>query len=90
MTLQNIEFWGLQHVMIELSDPGTFQAQSVYPTFEDQNNGDKVDRNKQEATGYPVLCPVRSAAALVRNTLRPPGKNLDMPVCSVMKEVTVR
>ena len=31
--LQNMEFWLVNHEKIELSDPGTFQAQVVYLTF---------------------------------------------------------
>ena len=39
--LQNIEFWVVKNKRIKLNDPGTFQDQAVYLTFENQNNGEK-------------------------------------------------
>ena len=60
--------------------PGTFQAQSVFLHFEDKNNGKKMDRNTQEATGDPVLCKFQSSVALVQNTLNLPGEKLDTPI----------
>ena len=83
--LQNVEFWLVQHKRMELSNPGTFQAQAMSLTFKDQNNGNKMDRHTQEATRYPVLCPDRSAADLVQNILSLSGENLYTPTCSVMK-----
>ena len=43
--LQNIELWGVQHGRIELINPGTFQAQAVSLTFEDQNNGENGEKH---------------------------------------------
>ena len=59
-------------------------------TFEDQNNGDKIDINTKEATADPVLCTARSSAALVQNTLSLPRGKLDTSICSVIKEVLLR
>ena len=78
--LQNIYFWRAHNEMIELSNPKTFQDQAVYLYPKDQNNGDKMDINTQEATGDPVICPVRPEAALVQNILILPGSNLDTPI----------
>ena len=38
---QNIKFWVVKPRRINLNDPGTFQDQAVYLTFENQNNGEK-------------------------------------------------
>ena len=45
--LRNIEFWVVHHKRMELINPETFQYQAVSLTFEDQNNGNKIDRNTQ-------------------------------------------
>ena len=45
--LGNIEFWGLNHERIDLWDKRIYQARAVSITFEDQKNGEKMDRNTQ-------------------------------------------
>ena len=38
-----------------------------------------MDRNTQEVTREPVLCPVRSGSAVVKILLQIPGTTLDTP-----------
>ena len=65
--------WGIQHKILELSNPGTFQAQAVSLTFKDQNINNKIYRNTKEVKVDPVLFPVQSDTALVQHTLSLPG-----------------
>eukprot|EP00957_Ditylum_brightwellii_P207179 15351855-Ditylum_brightwellii.AAC.1 len=71
---------------MDLKSSNLYQAQHVSITFEDQKNGDKMDRCTQEATGDPVLCPVRAAAAVVTYVLSIPGTDLDTPICPFLED----
>eukprot|EP00957_Ditylum_brightwellii_P082899 6303034-Ditylum_brightwellii.AAC.1 len=65
------------------------KARAIPITFEDQRNGENMERNTQEAIGNPVLCPVRATAALVEKILKIPDVNNETPVCSFVNDVKV-
>jgi hypothetical protein len=68
-------------------------AERVTITFEDQKNGDKMDRRTHQRTSDPVLCPVRTLVRLVQRIhRRVPNANRDMTldtICLVSRTTRV-
>ena len=88
--LQNLEFWSIHNHRLDLKRSNLYQTQLVSITFEDQKNGEKMDRCTQDATGDLVMCPVRAAAALVKYIYNIPGTDLDIPICTFWADGKLR
>ena len=83
--LGNIDFWASDYTHLEIIDEGILQERAIQITFEDQKDGDKMERKHQESTGEHVLCPVRAGASVHRNLLQMPGITIDTPILSFTK-----
>ncbi|KAI2512067.1 hypothetical protein MHU86_2355 [Fragilaria crotonensis] len=69
--LRGVVFRDADHNELEHNSPELkLSAERVTLTFEDQKNGQKMDRRTHQRTGDPVLCPVKNLASLVARILR--------------------
>ena len=85
LKLKNIRF-NKDHRTLSHDSPLLEFADSVSITFEFQKKDERNDTVSQMFTGDPLLCPVRSWAAIVRRIWSYPGASLETPVSAVWRD----
>jgi hypothetical protein len=63
--LRGIAFRDKRNRNVDHRSPTLHLAERVTLTFEDQKNGNKMDRRTHQRTGDPILCPIQRIASLV-------------------------
>ena len=81
-----IHLWGIvfrdkSNQEVDHRSPSLHQAERVTLTFENQKNGQKMDRRTHQRTGDPFLCPIQRIAFLVERIYRRvPSTSPDTPI----------
>jgi hypothetical protein len=85
LRLRCIRFFDEFGQAIKHSSPDLERAHCVSITFERQKKDEKMDTVTQIHSGDPLLCPVRSWAAVVKRIWGYEGASLDTPVSAVWR-----
>ena len=83
--LRGIVFRVNNNQEVDHRSPSLHLAERVTLTFENQKNGQKMDRRTHQRTGDPILCPIQRIASLVERIYhRVPSASPDTPINNTM------
>ncbi len=82
LRLRNLRFFKNGR-LVEHNDPSLEYADCINVTFEMQKKDEKNNTTTQMASGDITLCPVRTAATIVRWIRSYPGANKDTPISAI-------
>ena len=85
LRLRCLRFYDEHGVLIPHNSPHLERANALSITFERQKKDEKMDTVTQIASGDPILCPVRSWAAVVKRIRTYDGSSDDTPVSAVWR-----